>query len=550
MRTLSCIKSHYLALNLWQKLAWLLLGMLVVWTGCTFDQHGISNDEFVQHTYGQLLLKFYSSGFADQSAFHYKNLYLYGGMFDLFAAILEHFNFMWVWDMRHLLSAMFGLLGFVAVYRLACLIGGARLGAVAIWVLILTMPWTGAMFTHTKDVPFATCMVWALYFSVYVVRDFKQTQWRHLMGLGVAIGCALGIRIGGVFAVMYLSLLLAWASVRYADTLSEAKVSQGFIRLMQYVWVLWTAALLAFLLMAVFWPWGVSSPTHPLEAIESFSHFAFNMQTILDGKVYNIGEVPRTYLLQYLLVKLPELALLGLLSALLVAVSAKKWWQSWNETQRIAMVAVLVSVIFPLAFVLYDKPALYNGVRHFTFLLPSLAILAAWGLVAIYQLIDCVIRKKHVQFVQALWVGIALGLSAVTLSEAVALHPYEYMRVNHLGGDSQYAQYRWEGDYWSSAMRAVTHSLTNLDLPKRDKPYLVAACVDNTQIQPYLDARFELTRNWDDSDFYIAGTNMHCHEVMKGKIIGEVSREGMLLAVVKDRRALVGSERWGTPAKN
>jgi hypothetical protein len=52
-----------------------------------------------------------------------------------------------------------------------------------------------------------------------------------------------------------------------------------------------------------------------------------------------------------------------------------------------------------------------------------------------------------------------------------------------------------------------------------------------------------VTKDWVAADFYISGTNMHCHEVLAGKVIGSVYRNGMLLAVVKDRRQLVGDER-------
>lgn len=56
-----------------------LFALLAIFILLTFKQYGISNDEMVQHTYGQLLVKFYASGLQDLSAFEYKNLYLYGG---------------------------------------------------------------------------------------------------------------------------------------------------------------------------------------------------------------------------------------------------------------------------------------------------------------------------------------------------------------------------------------------------------------------------------------------------------------------------------------
>ena len=54
----------------------------------TFRDYAISNDEGVQHHYGELILAYYASGFSDQSVFHFENLYLYGGLFDIVAVAL------------------------------------------------------------------------------------------------------------------------------------------------------------------------------------------------------------------------------------------------------------------------------------------------------------------------------------------------------------------------------------------------------------------------------------------------------------------------------
>lgn len=84
--------------------------------------------------------------------------------------------------------------------------------------------------------------------------------------------------------------------------------------------------------------------------------------------------------------------------------------------------------------------------------------------------------------------------------------------------------------------------------PQRDAngkvaPYLVAVCAENIQGAAYLDQRFSITRNWDEADFYLSTTNMGCDDVMQGNIIGEVRRMGVVLAVIKDRRDLLQSQR-------
>ena len=74
--------------TLWDDLSRALLMGLFVLVVLTFLDYGISTDEEVQHIYGKRLLSFYLSGFQDHSAFHFKDLYLYGGLFDLVTAVL------------------------------------------------------------------------------------------------------------------------------------------------------------------------------------------------------------------------------------------------------------------------------------------------------------------------------------------------------------------------------------------------------------------------------------------------------------------------------
>lgn len=494
----------------------------------TFRQYGISNDEEVQHTYGRLLLDFYRSGFTDQAAFHYKNLYLYGGLFDIIAAILEKITPLWLWDMRHLLSAGFGFVGLIAAWKTGNELQNARTGFFALALLTATAAWSGAMFTHTKDIPFAAFMTWALYYTILACKAAPQIPRAICIKLGIAIGCALGMRIGGGFAVIYLILALLFTSLVQTNNLKNR---------VQFLWQctlqLLPAALIAFCLMAVFWPWGVMSPQHPEEAIRLFSHFSFDMLTIDDGKVTSIGAVPRYYLLSYLLVKIPEVFLLGLLSVcLLFIANFKKLTTIFKDQNAIALMPVIIAVALPLAYVLCTKPALYNGVRHFTFVLPPLAILAAVGIdktLAFFQA-----SKKFTAF----YLGTCCVLFTTTLVELIQLHPYEYVYYNHFAGPSALIDQKWEGDYWSSSLREAAKTLTDLPLAHRKTPYLVAVCAETIQGSAYLDKRFKITKDWSAADFYLSSTNMGCDQALSGKVIANITRMKNILSVVKDRRAL------------
>jgi len=525
--------------TVFQRLSLALFSLLAVFIAVTFKQYGISNDEQVQHVYGQLLLKFYSSGFVDHAAFTYKNLYLYGGLFDLVAAILEKVLPLWVWDIRHLLSALFGLAGIIAVHKITNALAGARAAFFAAFLLAITGAWSGAMFTHTKDVSFAACMVWALYYTLLISKHLPRIPLALSLKLGAAVGLALGLRIGGAFAVIYLLLM-----VLIAGFLTAGNYKQKLTFYWQCFVGLLPAGVVAFGLMAIFWPWSVMGCDHILIAAKSFSHFAFDMNTIVNGQFINIGDVPRTYLFQYLGIRLPEVFLLGLMS-LLVALGLRLKQASFLKFSQLPELTVSIALLTPLVFVLIDRPALYNGVRHFTFVIPTLAIVAGIGL---SNMLDVLAGYKKLR---AGFAAVCVLLSVNTMCTLYALHPYQYLYYNHFAGvDFKQAQHKWEGDYWSSSLIDATKMLEQYvdaetaKMPKTSAaPYTVAVCAEAFQGQAYLDKRFTITEDWVTADFFMSSTNMNCDKVLQGEMVGVVERLGATLAVVKDRRTLTGDAR-------
>lgn len=527
------------------RLALCLLAATGIYILFAFRQHGISNDEEVQHVYGRLLLDFYASGFADRSAFAYKNLYLYGGLFDLIAAALERVLPMNVWDLRHLLSAAFGLVGMIGTWLLARrLAATGRLGeaGVAEWagvaalvLLIVTGAWSGAMFTHTKDVPFATAMVWALYYTVRVVPALPRPPLADVIGLGIAFGCAFGLRVGAVFAVFYLGtamLAAAWLAG------GGARGRAGYLA--RSLAALVPAMLIAVALMGLFWPWSVLAPDNLYTAATTFSHFSFQLDTILDGVVMKNGDVPPSYLSHYLLVRLPELFLLGL--ALALVAGLRQLPQLGSAAARQAALPWLPAVLaatFPIAYTLLAAPPLYNGIRHFTFLLPPLAALGGVGLASAW------LRAVHWPRAR---VAVAAGCVLLALGHLVTLtrlHPYEYVAYNGFAGGLRGTAERWEQDYWGLSLRELTSDLeayvSREGAPA--KPYLVAVCAESLQAAAWLDERFTVTRDWRAADFFLSPTHMDCHTAVKGTVIAEVVRDGVTLGLLRDRRMLVGEDR-------
>jgi dolichyl-phosphate-mannose-protein mannosyltransferase len=513
---------------------------LVILVACTFRDYGITTDEYVQHVYGQKLWAFYSSGFADRSVFAFDNLYLYGGLFDMLAVALQSLSPFDEYETRHLLCGLVGVLGVVGTWRLARELAGPRAGFLAVALLALTSSWYGAMFNNTKDIPFAVGMVWMLYFICRIAAHLPRPPASAVIWFGVALGLTLGIRVGAVFGLFYLLAVLACdAAIRggrlgWTAALRTAVVTGR---------VLLPALVLAYGLMAVFWPWSVLSPFNPIIAVGELTHFPF--RTALDGRFYRANDLPPSYLVTYLAIKLPEITLIGVVAAVALlfspAPAAPGLRSPAPATERRAparliWLPVVLAIILPLFYFLLARPALYNGIRHFFFVIPPLCVVAAVGLSA-------VLRLAHGR---ARWAGVAvsvlmLAAGAREVLTMVQLHPHQYVYFNSLVGGPSGAFRRYEMDYWSNFVPEALDLLQlQLKMEARGKApprkYTVGLCTKEEILSEYAPPNLTATKDWQRADFVVTTTNTDCDKFAGGRTIIEIEREGAVLGVVKDRR--------------
>ena len=257
---------------------WMLgVAMLVV---LTYREYGIVWDAEVQNVYGQKLLAYYLSGLTDRSAFSYQNLYLYGGAFDLLAAVLNKFSPLGEYETRHLLGGLVGVVGLIGTWRFARMLAGERAGFFAVVLLTLIPDYYGHMMVNPKDVPFATGMIWTLYLGCRTVQTLPRPRLGDVLGLGVAAGLTLGTRIGGVLDGLYLLVALALylVLVRRNGASAGATWRLAGALLLRYL----PGLIVAYAVMAVCWPWAVQAPFNPLVALQVFSNFTWP-NTVLAG---------------------------------------------------------------------------------------------------------------------------------------------------------------------------------------------------------------------------------------------------------------------------
>src|SRR5260370_1113172 len=84
----------------------------------TFRDYGLGWDDYTHAEYADLLLRMYGSGFKDTGALTFANLYMYGGGFDMAAALLHKVIPLELFETRRLLGAVVGVIGLPVTWRL------------------------------------------------------------------------------------------------------------------------------------------------------------------------------------------------------------------------------------------------------------------------------------------------------------------------------------------------------------------------------------------------------------------------------------------------
>jgi hypothetical protein len=521
----------------------LFLG-LVALVLATFRAYAVSNDEEVQHHYAELILRYYASGFTDNAVFQFRNLYLYGGLFDLIAVGLQHALPVEPYTIRHLLCASFGLGGVYFVWASARLMAGSAAGFLAAAMLVTCGSFYGTIFNHTKDVPFAAAMMGAVYVLLRMMRDIAaagRPQTRDLLSFAVLLGCATGIRVTGLLLVIYAGLAVLLQMPAALARLRETGTGPALRFLARNAALFMPVFALAYAIMIFAWPWAALAPLNPLRAIAQFADFNYKIRTLLAGQEYYMATTPSWYVPLYFLVKLPIAMMACVISAVMLT-GRSGWLQAVApaapEQLRRDIWFVAFAATFPLLCQVVGHGPAFTGLRHFTFLILPLAVLSGVGGVFLVQTLGSYRRPVGAVVAASLVAGIALD--ARTL---VRLHPYEYLYFNAFVGGLPGAAGRYDTDYWANMMNEGVEDLERfLDRTEQKtilhSTYSVAICAEakGFEVKAAGDRRLVLTKDWRHADFFIAPTHMSCDQALNGKVIATISRLGVPIGVVKDRR--------------
>ena len=180
-----------------------------------------------------MLLKLYGSGFADQRALSFVNLYKYGGGFDMAAALAAKILPFDLFETRRLVGACVGIVGLIATWRIGRHLGGPIAGLIALVLLAACPLYYGHMFINAKDAPFAAAMAVLLLGLVRAFEEYPRLSARTVALTGIGLGLVFGSRIlAGIVAPYVFAALLLIAAGEARST----GVRQSGARVGEFIW--------------------------------------------------------------------------------------------------------------------------------------------------------------------------------------------------------------------------------------------------------------------------------------------------------------------------
>ena len=365
----------------------------------------------------------------------------------------------------HLVNFLTFQLGVYLFYRLISrwLTDSAALAASALFAY-QPLLW-GHAFINPKDIPFLVFFIGSMCFGFEMVDDIASNSKSKNIKLFIA-----ALFMGIATANRVLGPLAAVLTGTYALTkLNSIK----FGNLIKYFLAYGIGTLLFTLIL---WPYLWTNP--PLKFVEVFGFMSDNptqLTVLFRGEQYKAGELPLRYMPTFL-----DFSLTEPVWALFTIGLVYSFFKSDNK-KRLQLGLLLLWFLIPLAYVLLRRPSMYDGIRHFLFILPPIFIFGGFGFEWFFQVI-----KQH-----SARIIFGIVILSFGIIPAAQLHPYEYAYFNSFAGGVKGAFRTYETEYWLTCYREAVLELNQKASPGtqlyvRREPYIAAYYAsENVTIRDY-----------------------------------------------------------------
>ena len=491
----------------------------------TFQDYGMTWDEGLYYGYGEAIGYAYSiperlSGDFDLNRAYGPSIGDHrnrGPAYLLFARIpvnalhaLTDVDKVALWHLMNFITFLIGILYFYKL-SLRWLKPESAFGASLLY-LLQPLLW-GHAFINPKDPPYTTIFIATLYYgfkmvdqlSIAEASEKKSVSWRQILLVGILIGLATNLRI--------IAPMLGILLIFYAFTKKSFKILLYFI----------PVALIAIFVTYLTWPYLWDAPIARFtEVLTLMSNNPTKLNVLFYGNTYRAYELPLRYLPTLLGITLTEptwlLFLIGSGVAIFRIIKKKVEWQSLG--------ILLFYFVFMLGYVLTIRPPMYDGFRHFLFILPPVFVIAGFAF------------EYFFAWAQNIWLraSFLLIIALFGLIGIAKLHPYEYTYYNSIVSGTSGAEGTFETDYWLTCYKEAAEAFSKF-APEGE---ILIVYREARNVSYYAAENIELIEIRDTSletgDYLLLGARLdEVHTVKKhSPNIIEIGRDGATFCAIRE----------------
>ena len=339
----------------------------------------------------------------------------------------------------HLINFLFFQLGVYFLYRLSTrwMKPSAALAASALfaWQPLL---W-GHAFINPKDPSFLTFFLGSVCLGFEMIDQWsdesisKKRKYTAIIFPAIILGITTSIRILGPLAGLVVSVYALWRFGKRIRSIIPHFILYGVV---------------AILVMFITWPFLWQSPINNfIEVLRFMSDNPTEMDVLFRGEIYHAGSLPRSYLPFMLATTLTEPVWILFLGGFVIG--TLKLVKQKNTNGLVTLSLILSWTALLVAYVLLRKPSMYDGGRHFMFIIPPIFIITGF-------VFEFLFDKTAPYWLRASLVFIILLPGFLGI---VQLHPYEYAYYNSFAGGTNTVFREYETEYWLTCYKQAMEEL-------------------------------------------------------------------------------------------
>lgn len=423
----------------------------------------------------------------------------------IYPLILNILNPSFSYEYFHLINLIFSFTVFLILYVSIYLsTKKSFISLLAPIILFLTLNYSGHLAANPIDIPFSifyTLAIFLMFLSSKYKNEGKGERYYLGIILGIVFGLAICIRFIGYSLFLVYGIYSLFKILNNHKLLKDTLIQLLIIFIVSHLIIVFTWASL-----------GVNYLSSLLNILSLNTRFSYFDDLIFyKGMFFTKEERSWDYLFTYFVLTTPILLLMLFSFSLVFFKDLKKY-----SLYIFCVLALIINVLLYL----FLKPYIYNGMRHFLYLIPLVVVC---GVLFINEF--SIKLKSNYKIIFFLTIFIYLILLIFNL---VKLYPHQYIYFNEIAGGVKNAYLRYDTDYWGTTYKdAVEYVLSSKDIKKDSLK--VYTCSVPSAVEYYSKGIFLIVDNIEDANLIICDNVRLAHIKFDGTLVKVFTYDGAKL---------------------